>query len=50
MSNKFTHIGSSYLFLIEDNKILLQHRFQTGFMDVYYGVPDELLAESGTAR
>lgn len=32
-------MGASYLFLIQDNKILLQRRFQTGFEDGKYGVP-----------
>ena len=39
MSERFTYIGAGYLFLIEDNKILLQRRHNTGFMDGFYGVP-----------
>ncbi len=39
MSNRFLYIGSVYLFLIEDNKILLQRRCNTGFYDGEYGVP-----------
>ena len=50
MSHRFTYIGSSYLFLIKDNKILLQRRFQTGFMDGFYGVPAGHLDGSETAR
>jgi 8-oxo-dGTP diphosphatase len=50
MSERFTYIGSSYLFLIKDNKILLQRRFQTGFMDGYYGVPAGHLDGGETAR
>lgn len=50
MSNRFTYIGAAYLFLIEDNKILLQRRFQTGFMDGFYGVPAGHLDGNETAR
>ena len=50
MSDRFTYIGSSYLFLIEGNKILLQRRFQTGFMDGFCGVPAGHLDGSETAR
>jgi ADP-ribose pyrophosphatase YjhB (NUDIX family) len=50
MSGKFTYIGSSYLFLIKDGEILLQRRFQTGFMDGYYGVPAGHLDGNETAR
>jgi len=50
MSNRFTYIGSSYLFLIKDNKILLQRRFQTGFEDGNYGVPAGHLDGNETAR
>ena len=50
MTDKFTYIGSSYLFLIENNKILLQRRFQTGFMDGFYGVPAGHLDGNETAR
>ncbi len=50
MTHRFTYIGSAYLFLIEDNKILLQRRFQTGFMDGYYGVPAGHLDGNETAR
>jgi 8-oxo-dGTP pyrophosphatase MutT (NUDIX family) len=39
MMSRFTYIGSSYLFLVKDGKILLQRRFQTGFEDGNYGVP-----------
>lgn len=50
MSQRFTYIGSSYLFLIKDGKILLQRRFQTGFQDGNYGVPAGHLDGSETAR
>lgn len=50
MSDRFTYIGSVYLFLIKDNKILLQRRFQTGFMDGFYGVPAGHLDGNETAR
>lgn len=50
MSDRFTYIGSIYLFLVEDNKILLQRRFQTGFMDGFYGVPSGHLDGDETAR
>ncbi|MFH1583329.1 MAG: NUDIX domain-containing protein [Candidatus Falkowbacteria bacterium] len=35
---RFKIIPSSYLILIKDNKILLLRRFNTGFMDGYYGL------------
>ena len=50
MTKRFTYIGSSYLFLIKDNKILLQRRFQTGFMDGFYGVPAGHLDGKEAAR
>lgn len=50
MTNRFTYIGSSYLFLIKDGKILLQRRFQTGFQDGNYGVPAGHLGGNETAR
>ena len=50
MSDKFTYIGSSYLFLMREGKILLQRRFQTGFMDGFYGVPAGHLDGNETAR
>lgn len=39
MRKNFPYVGSAYLFLIKDGKILLQRRFQTGFEDGNYGVP-----------
>ena len=39
MRDNFPYVGAAYLFLIEDGKILLQRRFQTGFEDGNYGVP-----------
>lgn len=55
MRNNFPYVGSGYLFLIKDHKILLQRRFQTGFEDGNYGVPAGHLdggetAKAGTAR
>lgn len=39
MAQKFSFLCTAYLFLIADNKILLQRRFQTGFEDGNYSVP-----------
>lgn len=50
MSDRFTYIGASYLFLIKDDEILLQRRFQTGFMDGFYGVPAGHLDGKESAR
>ena len=50
MSQRFTYIGAGYLFLIKDNNILLQRRFNTGFMDGFYGVPAGHLDGNETAR
>ena len=50
MTDRFTYIGSAYLFLIRDNKILLQRRFQTGFMDGFYGVSAGHLDGNETVR
>ncbi len=50
MSDRFTYVGSVYLFLIDDNKILLQRRFQTGFQDGNYGVPAGHLDGNETVR
>lgn len=50
MRINFPYVGSSYLFLIQDNKILLQRRFQTGFEDGNYGVPAGHLDGGETAR
>lgn len=50
MSDRFTYIGASYLFLVRDGQILLQRRFQTGFMDGFYGVPAGHLDGNETAR
>ncbi len=49
MNQKFTYIGSSYLFLITDGKILLQRRANTGFEDGNYGVPAGHLDGNETA-
>ena len=50
MRKNFPYVGSSYLFLIKDNSILLQRRFQTGFEDGNYGVPAGHLDGGETAR
>ena len=50
MSTRFTYIGSAYLFLLKDNQILLQRRFNTGFEDGNYGVPAGHLDGGETAR
>lgn len=50
MRKNFTYVGASYLFLIEDNKILLQRRYQTGFEDGNYGVPAGHLDGGETAK
>lgn len=50
MVDRFTYIGSAYLFLITDGKILLQRRYQTGFQDGNYGVPAGHLDGNETAR
>ena len=39
MSSRYLYIGSVYLFLIENDQILLQRRCNTGFFDGHYGVP-----------
>ena len=36
---RFKMIGSSYLLLIENNKILLSRRFNTGYEDGKYSLP-----------
>lgn len=50
MRQNFPYVGASYLFLIQDEKILLQRRFQTGFEDGNYGVPSGHLDGGETAR
>lgn len=50
MSDRFTYIGSSDLFLIEDERIWLQRRFQTRFEDGKYGVPAGHLDGNETAK
>jgi len=36
---RFKMIASGYLFLLKNEQILLAKRFQTGYMDGYYGLP-----------
>ncbi len=50
MKDRFTYIGSVYLFLIVENKILLQRRYQTGFEDGNYGVPSGHMDGGETAK
>lgn len=50
MRKNFPYVGSAYLFLIKDGKILLQRRFQTGFEDGNYGVPAGHLDGGETVR
>jgi 8-oxo-dGTP diphosphatase len=50
MRKNFPYVGSAYLFLIKDGKVLLQRRFQTGFEDGNYGVPAGHLDGGETAR
>jgi len=50
MKKRFTYIGSSYLMLIEDGKILLGRRHNTGFEDGNYGLPAGHLDGDETAR
>jgi len=45
---RFKLIASSYLFLIEDKKILLSRRFKTGYMDGWYSLPAGHLDEGET--
>lgn len=45
-----TYIGSSYLILIQDDKILLLRRCNTGFEDGNYGLPAGHLDGNETAR
>jgi len=49
MEEKFKYIGSAYLFLIKEDKILLQRRYNTGFEDGNYGVPSGHLDGGETA-
>lgn len=50
MMNRFTYIGSSYLMLMRDGKILLLRRSNTGFEDGNYGLPAGHLDGGETAR
>ena len=50
MTERFTYIGSSYVFLIKDGRILLQRRYNTGVMYGHYGVPAGHLDGGETAR
>jgi len=50
MTNKFSYVGSAYLFLIKEGEVLLQRRCNTGFEDGNYGVPAGHLDGNETAR
>ncbi len=50
MKEHFTYIGSAFLLLIKDEKILLQRRYQTGHEDGNYGVPAGHLDGNETVR
>jgi 8-oxo-dGTP diphosphatase len=50
MRENFPYVGSTYLFLIEDNRILLQRRQGTNFYPGFYGVPAGHLDGNETAR
>jgi 8-oxo-dGTP diphosphatase len=50
MSDKFPYVGSAYLMLIRDGKILLLRRANTGFEDGNYGLPAGHLDGNETAR
>ncbi|MFC1646999.1 NUDIX domain-containing protein [Patescibacteria group bacterium] len=47
-NNRFKMIGSSYLFLVKKNKILLSRRFQTGYEDGKYSLPAGHVEEEET--
>ena len=46
----FPYVGSAYLMLIKDGKILLLRRANTGFEDGNYGLPAGHMEGSETAR
>lgn len=48
--SRFTYVGSAYLLLIREGKILLLRRANTGFMDGMYGLPAGHLEGGETAR
>ncbi|MBI4087111.1 NUDIX domain-containing protein [Candidatus Kaiserbacteria bacterium] len=50
MPEHFKYIAASYLLLINDGNILLQRRYNTGFMDGWYGLPSGHLDGGETAR
>jgi len=50
MRKNFTYVGSVYLLLIKDNKILLLRRVNTGYADGFYGLPAGHLEGEETAR
>jgi len=50
MATRFPFVGSGYLFLIRDGKILLLRRANTGFEDGNYGVPAGHFDGNETAR
>ncbi len=50
MTNRFPYVGSAYLLLIRDGKILLLRRANTGFEDGKYGLPAGHMDGGETAR
>jgi 8-oxo-dGTP diphosphatase len=50
MSDKFSYVGSAYLMLIKDGKILLLRRANTDFEDGNYGLPAGHMDGNETAR
>lgn len=50
MTDRFTYIGSSYLVLLREGKVLLLRRANTGFEDGNYGLPAGHLDGGETAR
>lgn len=50
MKTRFPYVCAVFLLLIEDGKILLQRRFQTGHEDGNYGVPSGHMDGGETPR
>jgi 8-oxo-dGTP pyrophosphatase MutT (NUDIX family) len=50
MTERFPYVGAVYLILRDQNKILLQRRFNTGFEDGNYGLPAGHLDGNETTR
>ena len=50
MASRFTYIGSVYLVLLQEDKILLTRRMNTGFEDGKYGLPSGHMDGNETVR